>query len=307
MKICSPAKLYLAISMVFILVGFFSNTLPVYAFLSKIFFVCLWTWILSILCKKGMKELAWAFVLLPFIMIGSAFIYNGGSGSGSGVKHREGLFSKHTVQDPNDVISKCRNFQYGGEDSETQTSFQADCYVPGDYNNVYSPCTINLIGQGPPVGTNGLDGIKALACRTENGSIGFVDVNDAGGFASFACASHTNDPRPIVTSYTETIQTPTISPSSPSSPSSSVRREPSPSTFSYLQSCTGCNTDNSNEKISCLSCQRNQSNNNKYKYSELSLTECKNTSESVVVDIKNHDGDLECVKTSAMTYYAQNL
>ena len=78
MKICAPVKLYLAISVLFILVGFVFNALPIYAGLLKALFVLLWSWILSILCRKGMKELAWAFVLLPFIMIGSAFIYGGG-------------------------------------------------------------------------------------------------------------------------------------------------------------------------------------------------------------------------------------
>lgn len=75
MKICEPAKVYLGISVLFILIGFLSKSISVYALLLKTFFVFLWVWVLSILCKKKMKELAWAFVLLPFITIGSAVIY----------------------------------------------------------------------------------------------------------------------------------------------------------------------------------------------------------------------------------------
>ena len=75
MKICNPAKVYLGISILFILIGFVSQTISVYALLLKALFVLLWTYVLSILCKKRMKELAWAFVLLPFIMMGSSIMY----------------------------------------------------------------------------------------------------------------------------------------------------------------------------------------------------------------------------------------
>lgn len=77
MKICAPAQLYLGLSVLFILLGFITRMVSVNAVLMKLVFAGLWTWILSILCSKGMKELAWAFVLLPFIMIGSSFIYGG--------------------------------------------------------------------------------------------------------------------------------------------------------------------------------------------------------------------------------------
>ena len=84
MKICNPAKLYLGISILFLLIGFISKSISVYALLLKAFFVLLWVYVLSILCKKGMKELAWAFVLLPFVAMGSTLIYGG-------VGHKEGL------------------------------------------------------------------------------------------------------------------------------------------------------------------------------------------------------------------------
>ena len=90
MKICNPAKLYLGISILFLLIGFISKSISVYALLLKAFFVLLWVYVLSILCKKGMKELAWAFVLLPFVAMGSTLIYGGGV-------YREGIIK--TVRD----------------------------------------------------------------------------------------------------------------------------------------------------------------------------------------------------------------
>ena len=75
MKICNPAKAYLGISILFILIGFTTKSIPVYGLLLKSLFVLLWMYVLSFLCKKKMKELAWAFVLLPFIMMGSSIMY----------------------------------------------------------------------------------------------------------------------------------------------------------------------------------------------------------------------------------------
>ena len=79
MRICNPAKAYLAIFVVYFIVKALAlyKSIKLSTSIVDIIIALFWTWVLSILCRKGMKELAWAFVLLPFIMIGSAFIYGG--------------------------------------------------------------------------------------------------------------------------------------------------------------------------------------------------------------------------------------
>jgi len=75
MKICAPAKFYLVLSVLSIIIGIIykvKTALVVW----KIVFAALYTWILSIMCKKRLSELAWAIVLLPFIAIGSSLMYS---------------------------------------------------------------------------------------------------------------------------------------------------------------------------------------------------------------------------------------
>ena len=75
MKICEPAKLYLALSVLSIILGIVYKVKTAFI-VWKIVFAALYTWILSIMCKKRLSELAWVIVLLPFIAIGSSFIYS---------------------------------------------------------------------------------------------------------------------------------------------------------------------------------------------------------------------------------------
>ena len=77
MNICEPAKAYLAILVVYFIVKALYKTVTVQTSVIDLVVALFWTWILSILCRKGMKELAWALVLLPFVMMGSTFIYGG--------------------------------------------------------------------------------------------------------------------------------------------------------------------------------------------------------------------------------------
>jgi hypothetical protein len=84
-KLCSPAFVYLALSVVAILiiafqnlgntkkycVGLFEceveNTIVVFLF--KVIYVLFWTFILNVLCKSGHKSIAWFLVLLPFMLL----------------------------------------------------------------------------------------------------------------------------------------------------------------------------------------------------------------------------------------------
>lgn len=90
-SICTPAQLYLAISLVAIISMLLQNCQDntVYRigdmvvktpchnlafFAVKILYVFLWTWILNLLCKNGFSGLSWLLVLLPligmFVLIG---------------------------------------------------------------------------------------------------------------------------------------------------------------------------------------------------------------------------------------------
>jgi len=78
MRICEPAKAYFVILVVYFIIKALFKVVTVQTFIVDLVVALFWTWILSILCRKKMKELAWAFVLLPFVIIGSSFIYGGG-------------------------------------------------------------------------------------------------------------------------------------------------------------------------------------------------------------------------------------
>jgi hypothetical protein len=66
--LCSPAKLYLFITILGIIIALFNRIglIPVFI---KLLFALFWTFILNWLCKKGYKTLSWFIVLLPIILI----------------------------------------------------------------------------------------------------------------------------------------------------------------------------------------------------------------------------------------------
>lgn len=83
-KMCTPAFIYLIISICAIVVLFIQNIglsktycLGSYTcnvesttliFVAKILYVIFWTWILNIICKSGHTGVAWFLVLLPFLL-----------------------------------------------------------------------------------------------------------------------------------------------------------------------------------------------------------------------------------------------
>ena len=67
-KLCSPAKLYLVITVIGIVLSLFNN-ISVAAVIVKVIFALFWTFVLNWLCEKGYKTLSWILVLLPFIVI----------------------------------------------------------------------------------------------------------------------------------------------------------------------------------------------------------------------------------------------
>ena len=86
-NLCTPANIYLTISMiaiVFLIVQniqipgnhysagkyeceFDSPVLKIVIFAVKIVCVLFWTWILNLMCKDGYSSIAWFFVILPIL------------------------------------------------------------------------------------------------------------------------------------------------------------------------------------------------------------------------------------------------
>jgi hypothetical protein len=78
-KLCSPAQLYVAVSLVgllfTILTSLFTANSAMHASASMIVygivaaFVLGWTWILNLICKDGHTNISWALVLVPHIVV----------------------------------------------------------------------------------------------------------------------------------------------------------------------------------------------------------------------------------------------
>ena len=84
-KLCTPAYVYLVISVVAMIIlmiqnggntnkysmGCFHCKVPSTAmvFIFKILSIALWTFVLNCICKAGYKKVSWFLVLLPFITI----------------------------------------------------------------------------------------------------------------------------------------------------------------------------------------------------------------------------------------------
>jgi hypothetical protein len=67
-KLCEPAKLYLVVSAIFLVLAIFQR-ISALTLITKGVFVLIWTMVLNWLCSKGFKGLAWIIVLLPFLFL----------------------------------------------------------------------------------------------------------------------------------------------------------------------------------------------------------------------------------------------
>jgi hypothetical protein len=67
-KLCTPARLYFAFSVLSCIILLF-NRISVLAVFTKLIFAFLWAFILGWLCSKGYESLSWFLVLLPFVMM----------------------------------------------------------------------------------------------------------------------------------------------------------------------------------------------------------------------------------------------
>jgi len=97
-KLCTPAYVYLVISVIAVIilmiqnagnvnkytVGSFHSNVPSTAmvFIVKILYIAFWTFVLNYICKAGYKTISWLLVLLPFlgffVMIGLVMLAKGG-------------------------------------------------------------------------------------------------------------------------------------------------------------------------------------------------------------------------------------
>ena len=68
MNLCTPAMLYLLLSIITILMGF-SEQFQLSIFVVKLIWMVVWVYILNLLCSKGYTTVSWVLVLLPFILI----------------------------------------------------------------------------------------------------------------------------------------------------------------------------------------------------------------------------------------------
>jgi hypothetical protein len=90
-NLCTPAYVYLVISLISIIIMALQNTgnsnifcLGSYScsvsstaliFVIKLVYVLFWTWILNLMCRAGAETLSWIFVLLPFVLFFGILFY----------------------------------------------------------------------------------------------------------------------------------------------------------------------------------------------------------------------------------------
>ena len=83
-NLCTPAHIYLVVSLVALVVIYIQNrnNVNVYClgpyecevyntsliFIVKLSYILFWTWILNLMCHSGATSIAWLFVLVPFIL-----------------------------------------------------------------------------------------------------------------------------------------------------------------------------------------------------------------------------------------------
>lgn len=67
-ELCTPAKIYFVLAVLACLIALF-NRVALSTVFVKLIFAFIWTYVLSWLCKKDLKSLAWFLVLLPYLLI----------------------------------------------------------------------------------------------------------------------------------------------------------------------------------------------------------------------------------------------
>lgn len=66
-SLCSPALLYLIISIIAIIMMIVKK-MQAMSIVVKALFVVIWTWFLNFLCNKGHEGISWFLVIMPFVL-----------------------------------------------------------------------------------------------------------------------------------------------------------------------------------------------------------------------------------------------
>lgn len=73
LSLCSPALLYLIIS-IFAIIMMIINKMQPLTIVLKTLFIVIWTWVLNLLCNIGHTGISWVLVLVPFVL--SLFMFS---------------------------------------------------------------------------------------------------------------------------------------------------------------------------------------------------------------------------------------
>lgn len=74
-SLCLPAKVYLVLSIVGVLITLFIGGVSVLTQLIHLLYIVFWVWILNVICKSGYKVISWILVLLPFVLMFLLFTF----------------------------------------------------------------------------------------------------------------------------------------------------------------------------------------------------------------------------------------
>lgn len=72
---CLPAKIYLALAILSIVVSLIISTETIIASIIHFVFAIFWTWVLNLICKSGFGIISWILVLFPIVMYAFLIFY----------------------------------------------------------------------------------------------------------------------------------------------------------------------------------------------------------------------------------------
>jgi hypothetical protein len=128
-ELCTPAFIYLAISLFAILVALFNGT-KIIMVLGKTAFVVFWTFLLNLLCKNGYKSFSWFLVLLPYVLLLGGFL--------TAFYQVKETFADMGASDPTAVATELvSSLMKEKEDDDTKEGFSA---CGKGFRNSCSPC-----------------------------------------------------------------------------------------------------------------------------------------------------------------------
>ena len=71
-QLCTPALLYLIVSIIVAIVMTIGNKYPMKFILFQLFCILLWTWVLNVICSSGYPIISWILIIIPFF----SYLYN---------------------------------------------------------------------------------------------------------------------------------------------------------------------------------------------------------------------------------------